>query len=315
MAVAAAPWLAFALRDPRFFGPTLIDQAIVYGVISLLVGMAILACSGVGNIISRFFSAADCNHILPPAFTSVSITSMAAFFITRLDIIPRSLPVIHFFVLGSLLIPGRLVHAGLTRQEEIDRQKVRSREDANIIVVGANHLTSTRFHWIVSYDSKIGMIPKAREVHPGLQRGRRTVRMDQNKSPPAAIQKSPYQSTLIPGTSFYIRLIDRCALGHQRVLAVVDPNPRLRNRNLGGHRVIGAPEDLPTILHEYQTHGIEIHKLDASINRLCLSDRVGLIGFHAGFCLTRTPRGTLPGANGGVSGAMPARCGAGRASV
>jgi len=56
-------------------------------------------------------------------------------------------------------------------------------------------------------------------------------------------------------------------------------------------------------------------QLDASINRLCLSDRVGLIGFRARFCLTRTPRGTLPGANGGVSGAMPARCGAGRASV
>ncbi len=27
--------------------------------------------------------------------------------------------------------------------------------------------------------------------------------MDQNKSPPAAIQKSPYQSTLIPGTSYF----------------------------------------------------------------------------------------------------------------
>jgi len=50
-----------------------------------------------------------------------------------------------------------------------------------------------------------------------------------------------------------------------------------------------------------------------SIVCVCLTG--GVIGFHAGFCLTRTPRRTLPGANGGVSGAMPARCGAGRASV
>jgi len=36
-------------------------------------------------------------------------------------------------------------------------------------------------------------------------------------------------------------------------------------------------------------------KLDASINRLYLPDRVGLIGFRAGFCLTELLLGRLPG--------------------
>ncbi|HWN77354.1 MAG TPA: hypothetical protein VNN81_05630, partial [Bradyrhizobium sp.] len=49
---------------------------------------------------------------------------------------------------------------------------------------------------------KIGMIPKAREVRLKLQRDSRAIRLDQEKGLPAAIQKSPYHSTLIPGTSF-----------------------------------------------------------------------------------------------------------------
>ena len=37
--------------------------------------------------------------------------------------------------------------------------------------------------------------------HRGIQRDRRAIRLDQEKGPPAAVQKSPYHSTLIPGTS------------------------------------------------------------------------------------------------------------------
>lgn len=210
--VSVAPWLAFALRDPRFLEPGLIDQAIIYSGISLLVGITILIASGVGNIIPQYLSAPDCYHTLRTAFTSASVTSMVGFLVTRLETIPRSLPIIHFFVLGLFLIAGRLIRAGLALHEEIDRQKVQSREDENIIVVGANHFAS-----------------------------------------------------------FYIRLIDRFSLGHQKVLAVIDPNPRLRNRALAGHQIIGTPEDLSGILHEYKTHGIEIHKLVITIDKSELS--------------------------------------------
>jgi len=209
---AAAPWLAFAARDPRFLEHGLIEQSFIYSGVSLFVGIAILNRSGISDIISRYFCATDGCLILRTAFISVSITSMGAFFITRLDTIPRTLPVIHFIVLGLLLIAGQLIRAGLTQKEDSDCQKVRPKDDENIIVVGANHIAS-----------------------------------------------------------FYIRLVDRFALGHQRVLAVVDANPRLRNRTLARHHVIGAPEDLPNILCEYKTHGIEIHKLVVAIDKSQLS--------------------------------------------
>src|SRR5271154_5378747 len=141
VSVSAAPWLAFAIRDPRFFGPPLISQGAAYSLISVLVGVAVLSFSGVGNIISRYLSAADHKRILLTAFTSASITSMAAFSITRLDTIPRTLPIIQFFLLGSLLIAGRLIR-GLRQEDKIVPQRARSKDDENIIVVGANHVAS-----------------------------------------------------------------------------------------------------------------------------------------------------------------------------
>jgi lipopolysaccharide/colanic/teichoic acid biosynthesis glycosyltransferase len=209
--VCAAPWLAFALRDPRFLHPALLHQGIMYWGISLIAAVIILYSSGIGSIICKYFSAADCKRIILVAFISVSIASTVAFTVTRLDTIPRSLPIIQFFLLGLLLIVGRLVRGGTTQREPAGA--VGSKRDENIIIVGANHIAT-----------------------------------------------------------FYIRLIEKCGLGHQRVLAIVDPNPRLRNQTLAGHRIIGAPEDLPVILREYKIHGMEIRKLVVTIDESQLSE-------------------------------------------
>jgi lipopolysaccharide/colanic/teichoic acid biosynthesis glycosyltransferase len=209
LCVCAAPWLAFALRDTRFLHAELLHQGIIYWAISLSAGLFILYSSGIGSIICKYFSASDCKRIILTAFVSVSIASTLAFTVTRLDTIPRSLPIIQFFLLGLLLIVGRLVRAGMTQREE----SVGSKLDENIILVGANHIAT-----------------------------------------------------------FYIRLIEKCGSGHQRVLAIVDPNPRLRNQTLGGRRVIGAPEDLPAILREYETHGMQIRKLVVTIDESQLSE-------------------------------------------
>jgi lipopolysaccharide/colanic/teichoic acid biosynthesis glycosyltransferase len=137
---------------------------------------------------------------------------MVAFTDTRLNTIPRSLPVIQFFLIGCLLIGGRLVRAGLARRDLTEVRKLHTQVDENIIIVGANHVAT-----------------------------------------------------------LYTRLIEKCGLGRQRVLAVVDPNPRFRNQTVAGHRVIGTPEDLPAILDEYKTHGVEIHKFVVTIERSQLS--------------------------------------------
>jgi lipopolysaccharide/colanic/teichoic acid biosynthesis glycosyltransferase len=69
--------------------------------------------------------------------------------------------------------------------------------------------------------------------------------------------------------SFYIRIIDTFSAGN--VMAILDASPSLRNRILNGRRIIGAPEDLSTIIHEYKIHGIEIHRIVVAADRSALS--------------------------------------------
>lgn len=209
-----APWIAFTLRDPRLFDPGLIDQAVVYSCISLSVGIATMSWSRIGNIIFECFSRVDCYRVIRAAFTSVSLASFSAFLVTRLDSIPRSLPVIHFFVLGSLLVLGRLVRARRPNAGMANNRLSSSKEE-NIIVIGANNIGSA-----------------------------------------------------------YIRLVERFGSRKQKILAVIDLDPQLRNRTLAGHQVIGVPEDLPRILVEYKTHGIDVDKLVVAIERPEISQTI-----------------------------------------
>jgi lipopolysaccharide/colanic/teichoic acid biosynthesis glycosyltransferase len=207
-----APWIAFALRDPLFFGPELLGQAVIYCSVAAVVSISMLFANSIGNIFRLDLSIPDGTDIFKYALMSAVITSVVAFFITRLDSIPRSVPVIHFFVLGSLLLVTWFIRSWLTQHEAIKHQNVRSNDVEKIIVLGATRLAS-----------------------------------------------------------FYIRMVDTCSIGHQRVMAILDSDPILRNRMLNGRQIIGAPEDLPSILHEYRIHGIEIHRVVVAADRTELS--------------------------------------------
>jgi lipopolysaccharide/colanic/teichoic acid biosynthesis glycosyltransferase len=54
-------------------------------------------------------------------------------------------------------------------------------------------------------------------------------------------------------------------------MAILDANPSLRHRILDGRRVIGAPEDLLTIIHEYKIHEIDIRRIVVATDRSELS--------------------------------------------
>jgi lipopolysaccharide/colanic/teichoic acid biosynthesis glycosyltransferase len=249
--VTIAPWLAFGVRDMRMFEPAFIGQASIYCNIALIVGISMLLRSNISNIILLY--ALDGISIIRCAFFSAGITSILAFLMTRLDSVPRSVPVIHFFFLASLLLLVGLIRGRMSQPNESKRQNVRSRNAEKIIVLGANHLAS-----------------------------------------------------------FYIRMIDTFSVGHQQVMAILDASPNLRNRILNGHQIIGAPEELPSILHEYKIHGIEIGRVvvtagrselskaawdylqsDASIEVEFLAERFGLVPFMTEEGAAPTPAPSL----------------------
>ena len=76
------------------------------------------------------------------------------------------------------------------------------------------------------------------------------------------------ESVIIVGcnhlTLSYIRLLKTCPIGHQRVLAIVDCEPKNHDKTILGYRVIGLPSQLSEIVREYRNHGIEIARVIVS---------------------------------------------------
>lgn len=206
-----APWLALALRDTRLFEPVWIEQTAIFGGIALIVGISMLYISNICNIIFFHISVSDEISIFRCALLTSTITSILAFLITRLDGIPRSVPVIHFLLFGSLLLTCGLIRGRLLQQSECN-QNLPSTDVEKIIVLGANRVAS-----------------------------------------------------------FYIAMIDTFSIGNQKVMAILDASPSLRNRMLYGHQIIGAPEDLSIIINEYKIHGIEICRIVVAAERSELS--------------------------------------------
>jgi lipopolysaccharide/colanic/teichoic acid biosynthesis glycosyltransferase len=207
---AAAPWIALALRDMRFFEAELLLQAYLFCGIAFIIGIGVLFTSNICNIVCLNISILDGLAVFRCAFLTSAMTTIVAFSITRLDGIPRSVPVLTFFVFGSLLLMSGLFRGRLKQMRERKHQNLGSQDLENIIVLGANR-----------------------------------------------------------AASFYIRIIDTFSAGN--VMAILDASPSLRNRILNGRRIIGAPEDLFTIIHEYKIHGIEIRRIVVAADRSELS--------------------------------------------
>jgi lipopolysaccharide/colanic/teichoic acid biosynthesis glycosyltransferase len=210
---AVTPWLALALRDTRFFEPELIGQASLFSGIAFTIGISVLFTSNISNRIFWTISLPDGISIFRCAFLTSAFTTIVAFSITRLDGIPRSVPILTFFIFGSLLLLSGLLRGRLKQIAEHKHQHTRSRDVENIIVLGANS-----------------------------------------------------------AASFYIRIIDTSSAGN--VMAILDANPRMRNLILNGRRIIGAPEDLSIIIHEYKIHGIDIRRVVVAADRSELSQTV-----------------------------------------
>jgi lipopolysaccharide/colanic/teichoic acid biosynthesis glycosyltransferase len=60
---------------------------------------------------------------------------------------------------------------------------------------------------------------------------------------------------------FYIRLLQVWLPRQQRVVAVLDNDPRMVGRAIEGVRVVGSPQDLDAITDEYAVHGIEVDRV------------------------------------------------------
>jgi len=73
-------------------------------------------------------------------------------------------------------------------------------------------------------------------------------------------------------TSLYMQLIEAYSLGNCRVIAVLDDRPKLHGRKIGGVRILGLPQHLESIIHEFEVHGVRTHRVIIGSETDALSD-------------------------------------------
>jgi lipopolysaccharide/colanic/teichoic acid biosynthesis glycosyltransferase len=138
---ALAPPLALYLRDALVLSvqgaPTVILYCSVSFVFTLIALMAFRVSAG----ISRYFSAHDAVNVISAVVVSGLATNTVLFIFTRLDGIPRSIPIIQ----GLVLAAGLLLTRGMMPLWDKDDQQTQTVDHSaaeHIIMVGSSRLTA-----------------------------------------------------------------------------------------------------------------------------------------------------------------------------
>lgn len=137
-----SPVLAFLVRDSGIKSP---EVVITYSCVALAISLLVFQWYRISASISQFFSIHDAFTIVKACLITVALTTVILFVFTRLDYAPRSIPVIHFFVLGSGLIAVRSWSRIKTTWPLPQFNQTRADDLDFIIVVGA-----TRLAWFFS---------------------------------------------------------------------------------------------------------------------------------------------------------------------
>ncbi|MFN3890300.1 MAG: sugar transferase [Beijerinckiaceae bacterium] len=137
-----APVAALFIRDPDFLARIegeALQSVLIYVTVAALTTVAACAYFRTAQILPRYLSRKDVLRIIKAALAAAAMTAAVTFSITRLDPIPRSIPILHFILLASALIGWRFVHGAIQRRD--GRARAAPAEGGEtLIIAGANDL-------------------------------------------------------------------------------------------------------------------------------------------------------------------------------
>src|SRR5271155_5646833 len=131
--------IALALRDPNLFGFEHNVEAIIYSAVAFVVGGVIIIVFNLGKNVRGLISMNEVQSVVLAAICAVSVTALAVFSFTRLDTVPRTVPLIHLLVLASLMLTSRAIATKHRRRRE-RRNKGPHADPSHILLIGANRL-------------------------------------------------------------------------------------------------------------------------------------------------------------------------------
>eukprot|EP01037_Dinobryon_pediforme_P016818 gene16818-16999_t len=168
IAACLAPILARLLRDPDLTRIDDFSSTIIYIVASTSITILVFYRSGIGNMIRDYFDTHDLITVLQACGFAVLLTSVFTFSFTRLDQIPRTLPLLHFLTLSGLIIVERFGLIRYFHRKRSDADKAPNFNSEYIIVVGVNRLAGVyvrTVHALAAKDQRIvGMVDKSHKL-------------------------------------------------------------------------------------------------------------------------------------------------------
>jgi lipopolysaccharide/colanic/teichoic acid biosynthesis glycosyltransferase len=138
---ALAPLLALYLRDALVLSVQGAPTAFLYCSLSFVFSLLAFLAFRVSHGISRYFSVHDAVSIISAVIVAGLTTTVVLFTFTRLEGIPRSIPVMQ----GLVLAAGLLLTRGVMRLWDKDDQQVDAADHStveHIIMIGSSRLTS-----------------------------------------------------------------------------------------------------------------------------------------------------------------------------
>jgi lipopolysaccharide/colanic/teichoic acid biosynthesis glycosyltransferase len=139
---AVSPAIAYIIRDGSIDRP---DAVAIYCGVAFLASILTFQLFKISKPMSRFFSARDAVEVAKACMISVSIAGAFLFTFTRMEETPRSIPLIHYFVLAGGLIAGRSIARIRRGWRDSRKPDMMTGAVENIVIIG-----TTRLAWFYS---------------------------------------------------------------------------------------------------------------------------------------------------------------------
>ena len=139
--VLLAPYIALALRGVEWSSEAAV-ALVPYWVLCTVFSLLFLVQFRVGQILPHFLSRRDVTQIIKMAATTAAFSSVTAFAAWRLELIPRSLPILHFIVLVGLLTGWRAIVGAFERRRHGLVQPGQRVPRVSILIIGVGPTAS-----------------------------------------------------------------------------------------------------------------------------------------------------------------------------
>jgi lipopolysaccharide/colanic/teichoic acid biosynthesis glycosyltransferase len=139
--VLAAPYIALALRGVEWSAEAAV-ALIPYWALGALFSLIFLVQFRIGQILPSFMSRRDVTQIIKMAATAAAFSSVTAFSVWRLELIPRSLPILHLIVLIGMLAGWRSIVGAFERRRQSVVQPGQRVPRVSILIIGVGPTAS-----------------------------------------------------------------------------------------------------------------------------------------------------------------------------